>query len=227
MLIPMLLPRRAGLTTVREPRSSPTSRVTRLGLAEPGPVAEPRRVDDRQPVAAHDVLEDDLVHGDRAGQDARSDVRDARQLEEALERSVLAVRPMDDEEGDVDRIRQGADGASRCDRVRRIGRLARRLVRPQAGDLLRRAGRPEQPGQRRSRLQERGRPVGQMPAALAVDVQQVRLEAIAIDGAEHGLGRRDADLVLGRATAGEDPDAHAGHERPSEGPSQAPTNSIS
>ena len=58
-------------------------------------------------------------------------------------------------------------------------------------------------------VEERRRAIGQMPSALAVDVDQVRLEPVAIDGTQHGIGRADAHLVLRRSASGEDADAQA------------------
>src|SRR5262245_5546482 len=68
---------------------------------------------------------------------------------------------------------------------------------------------------------------GQVPVPIAVDVDQVRLEALPIDGAQHRLGRRDADLVLGRLAAGEDPDSQAAAPAGRAAASHAPTHSIS
>jgi hypothetical protein len=93
-------------------------------------------------------------------------------------------------------------------------------------DLLRRRCRAEPVGQPLP-ARQRGRRTGrQVPAAVAADVDEVRLEPIAVDGSQHRLGGRDTHLVLGRATAGEDADplASIGHD-PSSG--QSPTNSIS
>ncbi len=80
-------------------------------------------------------------------------------------------------------------------------------------------------------------PVRQEPATVTIDVDEKRLEPIAIDCPQHGLGRRDADLVLCRSATGEDPDpkallAHVPASLPvavaqrSAAP-QSPTNSIS
>ena len=54
-------------------------------------------------------------------------------------------------------------------------------------------------------------PSGSMPAPFAIDVDEVRLEAIAVDRAQHRLGRRHAHLVLGRPASGEDADPQPGH----------------
>ena len=196
----------------------------RLPLPRAAP--EPRVVDDRQPVAAHEVLEDDLVHRHRARQHPGPGVRDARQLEEALQRAVLAEGTVDDEEGHVDRLRQRTHRRSRRQRpLAHRSRQAVLLVRPQPGHLFGGAGGPDEAGERLPILQSRRRALGQHPAPFAVDVHQVRLIAVAVDVPQHGLGRRNAHLVLGRPTTGEDPDpqpiAHCGN------PGQSPTNSIS
>ena len=83
---------------------------------------------------------------------------------------------------------------------------------------------PTRPASEAPAAELRGRPVGQHPAPVAVDVDEVRLEAVAVDRAQHRLGRRDAHLVLGRAASGEDADAQPAHAR---GSGQSPTNSIS
>ena len=66
----------------------------------------------RQAGAAHDVLEDDLVHAQRAGQHARADVGDVEQLEQPLHGAVLAEGPV---QGREDRVgpEQPAAGAQR------------------------------------------------------------------------------------------------------------------
>jgi hypothetical protein len=89
----------------------------------------------------------------------------------------------------------------------------------------RRRRRAQQPGQALTALELRRRAAGQDPATLAVDVDEVGLVPIAVDGAQDRLGRGDADLVLGRAPAREDPDPQPlGHGATF---AQSPTNSIS
>jgi len=148
-------------------------------------------------MAAHQVLEDDLVHRHRAGHHACPDIRDAGHLEEPLQGAVLAERPVQRQEGDVDRLRQRAQdrarrelGAVIGDRHRQIGMAA------QHAGLLRRRRRAEELGQRL--LSEEGRRAGgQMPATLAVDEHEIWLEPLAVDRTQDGVRRADADLVLG------------------------------
>ena len=99
--------------------------------------------------------------------------------------------------------RTAARAASRSSPSRRRARgpCVRRRATSSAG-----ARGAEEPGQRRAVAEQRGRAVGQQPAPVAVDVDQVRLEPIAVDRPQDRLGRRDAHLVLGRAAAGEDAD---------------------
>ena len=57
--------------------------------------------DDREVVRPEHGLHRRLVHPDGRGQDAGAHVGDVGQLEETLERAVLAVRPVDEREHDV------------------------------------------------------------------------------------------------------------------------------
>ena len=50
---------------------------------------------------AQEGLEDRLVHADGGARDARADVGNPEELEEALEDAVLAGRAVDDREDDV------------------------------------------------------------------------------------------------------------------------------
>ena len=60
---------------------------------------------DRDASITEDRLHERLVHPDRRGEHPRSDVGDAGQLEEPLDRAVLAVRSVQDREHDVERLR--------------------------------------------------------------------------------------------------------------------------
>ena len=119
--------------------------------------------------------------------------------------------------------RRAARGARRI-RLRdgRQGRCAR--LQPRG--VRRRGVDPQQAGQA-GRSQLGGRAGGQMPAPLAIDVDQVRLVALAVDGAQDRFGRRDAHLVLGRLAAGEDAHPQASASCLVPRASQSPTNSIS
>ena len=82
----------------------------------------PRSADVARPAAARagamSVLEHDLVHAHRAGQHARADVGDVEQLEQALDRAVLAERPVQDREDDVGAEQPAARRAARAPRRR-------------------------------------------------------------------------------------------------------------
>ena len=71
---------------------------------------------DRNVRVPHDPLEHVLVHAERRREHPRPDVRDVRELEHALDRAVLAERPMEDRHRHVhgpkglQRPRRGRDG---------------------------------------------------------------------------------------------------------------------
>ena len=76
---------------------------------------DPRRL--RQPVDRQDLLGLDLVHRQRRRQHPGADVRDSRQLEQALDRSVLAVGAVQQREHHDRQIVGGwRDRAQRLDR---------------------------------------------------------------------------------------------------------------
>ena len=66
-------------------------------------MAETAEARDRQAAVAHQPLGDILVHRRGRAEHARADIRDAGDLGQALDRSVLAERPMQNREDDVDR----------------------------------------------------------------------------------------------------------------------------
>ena len=68
---------------------------------------------DRQAAGLEDHLHVFLVHADRAGQHAGSDVADAGHLQQALYRAVLAERAVQDREHHVDLAEQARDLAGR------------------------------------------------------------------------------------------------------------------
>ena len=72
------------------------------------PARHERVVDLGQTALGHQVLEQDLVHADRAGGYSASDVRDVQQLEQALHRAVLAERAVQNGERDVAAEQSGA-----------------------------------------------------------------------------------------------------------------------
>jgi hypothetical protein len=74
----------------------PTDEPSRAGLPQ-------RHVaGDGNAAVAQDGLTEVLVHADGGGGDARPDVGHARELEQALHRPVLAERPVQDRQHDVD-----------------------------------------------------------------------------------------------------------------------------
>ena len=93
------------------PSRCPTDEPSRAGLTKPGTRTDCRRCVVRAQrdvlrhgdlLGAHDLLEDVLVHAERRREDAWADVRHACELEQALHRAVLAERPVQDGQDDVD-----------------------------------------------------------------------------------------------------------------------------
>ena len=101
----------------------------RVAERVPDLVAEPERdvLRDGDAAVAHDLLEQVLVHRERGSRDAGADVRHARELEQSLHRAVLAERPVQDRQHDVDvgerrpgRRRSSGSAASRRDASRDV-----------------------------------------------------------------------------------------------------------
>ena len=67
-------------------------------------VAEAQRdvAGDRDAAVTHHLLEEVLVHAERRGSDAGADVGHVREVEQALHCSVLAERPVEERQDDVD-----------------------------------------------------------------------------------------------------------------------------
>jgi hypothetical protein len=88
-------------------------------------VADPDRVVARNGNAAvaHHLLEEVLVHREGGRGHARADVRHVDELEQPLHRAVLAERPVQDREDDVDRAERGQRA-----RLRGHGQRGRRGV---------------------------------------------------------------------------------------------------
>ena len=124
----------AGFTKIG--RGSESARRAFLGPAQDD---GSRRGD---PGVSQERLEDALVHADGRGRHARSDVRHAQGLEEALERAVLAGGAVDDRKHDVDAA--GRDLGRHERRARRLGRAEprRHLAR---GQQARGLGRRQEP----------------------------------------------------------------------------------
>ena len=101
--MPTLEPRFAGFTNIGYPRSLlEVGERSRRGARVPV-VRRGRRVGaDRQAVRGEDDLHHPLVHADRGGEHAGADVGDVGQLEQPLDRAVLAVGAVQHREDDVE-----------------------------------------------------------------------------------------------------------------------------
>ncbi len=67
------------------------------------PSRERYALNDGKTGAAEHQLGDNLIHSNRRGDHASTDVREIRQFTQALYTAILPVRPMDDRKGDIDR----------------------------------------------------------------------------------------------------------------------------
>ena len=142
---------------------------------------------DRDPTVAEHGLEEVLVHADGRCGDSGPDVRYAGELQEALNRAVLAERAVEDRKDDVD--------VAENRRGRRLGDDGQRLE----GGFLR--GREALPA------------VRDLPAAVPADLDRRRLVSLGVERLEHGARGLAGDRVLARASAGEHGDAKpAAHE---------------
>ncbi len=145
-----------------------------------------------------------LVLADGGGEDARADVRDAGELQEALEGAVLAVRAVEHREDHVDLTEGARHGAGLGQDDLAVGRVDGeddaallglgevRDVRQGAvgdGHALRGVG-------------------GERPAPVRRDADGQHVVLVPVDGAQDGAGRDDGDGVLGAASAEDD-----GHAR--------------
>ena len=169
-----------------EPRGLHEHRVAERVLDR---VAEPDRVvrGDRDAAVAHDLLEQVLVHRERRGRDAGADVGNVRELEQALHRAVLAERAVQERQNDV-------HGAERLERPG-LGRNGQCLRRTRLGAWHQDVSRIDAPAE--------------SPAPVAADRDLGDLVPLRIEGRGDRARRRQGDLVLARAAAGEDghPDA--------------------
>jgi len=139
-------------------------------------------------VVAHHRLEDVLVHAQRRGEHAGTHVGNAGELEQPLHRAVLAERPVQDREDDVDLRelrrhvagRQPLEAGGRC--------------------VFSGAGIEGGPGRR------------ELPAARPVDLDGHDLVAARLERRRDALRGGDRDLVLAGAAAEDDgdPPAHGG-----------------
>ena len=135
--MPTLEPSRAGLTTHGKPS----------GLSASSPVPQGHAAGDGDALVAHDRLEEILVHGEGRRGHARADVGDAGQLQQALHGAVLAERPVEDGEDDVDAA-QRLDSAVPAAGTGSEAPTSPSSERPTAG---------EAPSARRRRSRSRGR----------------------------------------------------------------------
>ena len=93
LAIPTEEPSRAGLTKIGVPSCASCAR-TPSGSSRQRASRTPAERTCGTPGRVHDLLEDDLVHAQRRGEHARADVGHVEQLEHALDRAVLAERPV-------------------------------------------------------------------------------------------------------------------------------------
>ena len=126
----------------------------RAGVAPPLVSPDQQVLHHRQPVGPEDVLHRRLVHADGRGEDARARVRQARQLEEALDGPVLALGAMEQDQHHVEAARGGPRAGPRSSpsararswpHRRRRGRAARAWSGPPPRPPPARAARPPGP----------------------------------------------------------------------------------
>ena len=210
--MPTLLPRRAGFTTTRSPRVPATARTTWSGSSfqalrrnqhdstTGSPWPRMRSLKTTLSIATALASTPAPVYGIPASSRNPWSVpsspygpwttRKATSIDSARERTAA---------------RGGEMVVARGDGQRVVG------MRAKAGDLLARARGADEARQRGPVAELRGRAVGQHPAPFPIDVDEIRLEAVAVDRPQHRLGRRHAHLVLGRAASGEDADPQPAH----------------
>ena len=119
-VMPMLEPARAGLTNTGQP-SEATASIAAAGSCCHWRSLMTTNGPDRQAVPGEDQLHVVLVHHHRGGEHARPDVADVRQLEHALQGAVLAERPVQQREHDVDLAELARRLARLEDRQRPVG----------------------------------------------------------------------------------------------------------
>ena len=103
-----------GLDEDREPERGQGALGRRLGVRAQlfAPDQHPRH--DGDPRGCQQTLGRLLVHLERGAEHAGADVRHARELEQALERAVLAALPVDDREDHVDRLERARGVVARA-----------------------------------------------------------------------------------------------------------------
>src|SRR5437867_2097955 len=155
-----------------------------------------------------------LVHPDRGGQHPRADVGQVGELEETLDRAVLAVRAVEHDDDDVEVAHLGGEApgglgpgeARRRGAVDGLGAVGQRLL-DFAGAVVR--------GQRDARLGGE-RPQGiaaHDPAPVAGDPDRHHGVAARLERRDDRGRGREGDLVLPRPAAEDDAHAQARHAR--------------
>src|SRR5581483_2644555 len=137
------------------------------------------------PLVAHHRLEQVLVHAERRGGVVGADVGHAGHLQQPLQPAVLAERPVEDRQDDLDARQRRRDLRGRG----RNGQLwtVRSRDCPWAYALRDGSG-------------------GEGPAAAAVDLDGDRLVAVGVEGVDHRPRGRDRDRVLRGPAAHQDRD---------------------
>ena len=174
----------------------------RAGVAPPLVAPDQHVLHHRQPVGAEDVLHRRLVHADGRGEDARARVRQARQLEEALNGPVLALGAMEQDQHHVEALAEARGQALGAlhPRERARGFTGGGAVEQLALGLgLRPALRQREP--RGLPAQRAERIAADEPAPVLGDADGHDVEARAVDGGHHRRGAREGDLVLARSSA--------------------------
>ncbi|KAG1539714.1 hypothetical protein G6F50_014464 [Rhizopus delemar] len=157
--------------------------------------AQPRRY--LQPGTTQQARGHVLVHRHRRAQHRRTPEGQVGHAQQALQRTVLAQRPMHDRQHHVDLAQHAG----------RIGRLQLQLRLLRAGkDRQRLPGTMQRDARRVIGMEQEGVRLAQMPLALLVDADQHRLEALAVEGIEDVLRRLQRNFVLGGPAPEDDAD---------------------
>src|SRR5262245_17240126 len=183
------------------------------GILTPLPTRHHEVLDDRQAVGAEDGLHGGFVHAHGGGQHAGADVGNVSELEESLDRPVLAVRAVEHDDDDVEALaqfhRQAPCRLGPRERGLATGQARLRAVRQRLLDVTRRVagGQPDA----RLRGERPQRIAAHHPAAVARDAERYHLMAAALQRGDDRGGGRQRDLVLSRAAAEDDADTQRRH----------------
>ena len=170
--------RRAGPGRLDEHRQPEP--VALLGGQRGGAGPQHDEVADRQPVGREQLLGELLVHAGRAGQHAGPDVGHAGHLQQALDGAVLAERPVQHREDDVDPGEHLAGPVRVQDHQPAAGRVARQRQRG-AGSVDR--------GQRAVGDDQIPRVAGaQHPGPVRGDADRHHLVALLVQVGQHAAG---------------------------------------